>query len=1005
MRKSIYLCLIGLLMSATAIAQPSYFKVSASNNTVVYEENGNLGTVFVLFQWSKQWIPMDSNATQKFTDTTAANTQLSFLLNGADSGTVYYFKATIMDSATGMVLVTLPPTGRDSMITVCGTISVAASAAPATICNGSSTTLTGSGASTYVWSTGASTSSIVVSPISNQSYSVTGTDANGCTGVDSVSITVNSIPTLTVSATPSTICIGASSSLTAAGATSYLWNPGAQTGSSIVVSPTASTTYTVDGTDANGCMATLMTTVIANPVPVVSASGAATLCIGSSTNLSASGASTYTWAPVTGLSNPNISNPVATPSVTTSYTVTGTSLNCSDTSVVTVVVNNLPVISLSGITTICNGDSTVLTAVGATSYLWNPGAQTGSVVTVSPITNTIYTVVGIDPNGCMGINTISVTVNAVPTMTVSASFSAICVGASSTLSAGGAVTYLWNPGAMFGSSVLVSPTASTTYTVDGTNANGCTSSQIIAVTVNNLPIISIASSTTICNGSSTTLTASGGASYLWSSGPTTVSIVVSPTSTQSYSVTGTDANGCVNVDSANVTVNAMPIVTVSTPAAICNGNSATLTAAGATTYLWNPGAQTGSSVTVSPTSNTTYTVVGTDPIGCAGTATVLVAVDGPLVLSGNLPIAYAGQPNYSGSFSVTGSSTPCTYALTAPALPYGLSLLPLVGTFDPITYPTASGFSTFQITATNTSGCSVAQWFSMQVDDPNPGTLQSLSSYSITALSPAPTLTLTVSGGVDSATVALKNGSQRVTNYLSPTQVEMVLLAADVASPTQFPIKVVNPTYPNGTNSILFSVIAGPPSTVASVTVTGVYCSPDGANYPNSKALVTFTYSSLAEPLVVTEVHDSMQISLVTPAPASPINLGQGSGQYSWTIYDINPNTTLHAGVKFKTPSMATAAISNEDTCITFVGVDEIEQGNSQVNIFPNPLTSGVSQINCGLKEGTLVIDDALGREVMKAQVKDGKCEIGERPASGVYVIRLFDADRQPAGWSKLLIE
>ena len=706
---------------------------------------------------------MDSNATQKFTDTTAANTQLSFLLNGADSGTVYYFKATIMDSATGMVLATLPSTGRDSMITVCGTISVAASAAPATICNGSSTTLTGSGASTYVWSTGASTSSIVVSPTSMTNYSVTGTDANGCTGVDSVSITVNSIPTLTVSATPSTICIGASSSLTAAGATSYLWNPGAQTGSSIVVSPTASTTYTVDGTDANGCMATLMTaitvnplptltvsatpsticigasssltaagatsylwnpgaqtgssivvsptasttytvdgtdangcmatlmtTVIANPVPVVSASGAATLCIGSSTNLSASGASTYTWAPVTGLSNPNISNPVATPSVTTSYTVTGTSLNCSDTSVVTVVVNNLPVISLSGITTICNGDSTVLTAVGATSYLWNPGAQTGSVVTVSPITNTIYTVVGIDPNGCMGINTISVTVNAVPTMTVSASFSAICVGASSTLSAGGAVTYLWNPGAMFGSSVLVSPTASTTYTVDGTNANGCTSSQIIAVTVNNLPIISIASSTTICNGSSATLTASGGASYLWSSGPTTVSIVVSPTSTQSYSVTGTDANGCVNVDSAIVTVNAMPIVTVSTPAAICNGNSATLTAAGATTYLWNPGAQTGSSVTVSPTSNTTYTVVGTDPIGCAGTATVLVAVDGPLVLSGNLPIAYAGQPNYSGSFSVTGSSTPCTYALTAPALPYGLSLLPLVGTFDPITYPTAS---------------------------------------------------------------------------------------------------------------------------------------------------------------------------------------------------------------------------------------------------------------------------------------------------------------------------
>src|SRR3990172_9211022 len=399
MRKSIYLCLIGLLMSTMAIAQTSYFKVSASNNTIVYEENDNLGTAYVLFQWSKQWIPMDSNATQKFTDTTAANTQLSFLLNGADSGTVYYFKATIMDSATGMVLATLPSTGRDSMITVCGTISVAASAAPATICNGSSTTLTGSGASTYVWSTGASTSSIVVSPISNQSYSVTGTDANGCTGVDSVSITVNSIPTLTVSATPSTICIGASSSLTAAGATSYLWNPGAQTGSSIVVSPTASTTYTVDGTDANGCMASLTTAITVNPLPTLTVSAA--------------------------------------PS------------------------------------TICIGASSSLTAAGATSYLWNPGAQTGSSIVVSPTASTTYTVDGTDANGCMATLMTAITVNPLPTLTVSATPSTICIGASSSLTAAGVTSYLWNPGAQTGSSIVVSPTASTTYTVDGTDANGC----------------------------------------------------------------------------------------------------------------------------------------------------------------------------------------------------------------------------------------------------------------------------------------------------------------------------------------------------------------------------------------------------------------------------------------------------------------------------------------------------------------------------------------------------
>src|SRR5258706_358791 len=186
------------------------------------------------------------------------------------------------------------------------------------------------------------------------------------------------------------------------------------------------------------------------------------------------------------------------------------------------------------------------------------------------------------------------------------------IGGSSTITASEATSFLWSTGATT-AAITVSPTVTTTYTVTVTDANGCSSSCSTIVTVNPVPICSITCpNPVICIGGSATLTASGGISFLWSTGATTASITVSPTVTTVYTVTVTNANGCTSSCSTTVTVNPLPSCNI-TPAnpAICVGGSSTLTASGGTSFLWSTGATT-ASITVSPTVTTTYTVTVTN---------------------------------------------------------------------------------------------------------------------------------------------------------------------------------------------------------------------------------------------------------------------------------------------------------------------------------------------------------------------------------------------------------
>ncbi|MFK2820989.1 sulfatase-like hydrolase/transferase [Flavobacteriaceae sp. LMIT009] len=506
----------------------------------------------------------------------------------------------------------------DSVTVTVNALPTADAGADVTICDGDSTTLTATGGDTYLWSTGATTASINVSPSATTVYSVTVT-TNGCSDNDDVTVTVNPLPTADAGA-DATICEGDSTTLSATGGDTYLWNTGATT-ASINVSPSSTTVYTVTVT-TNGCSDNDSVTVNVNPLPTADAGADVTICDGDSTTLTASGGDTYLWS--TGATTASIN---VSPSSTTVYSVTVTSNGCSDNDSVTVNVDPLPTADAGPDTTICEGDSTTLTASGGDTYLWSTGATTASI-NVSPNSTTIYSVT-VTSNGCSDNDSVTVNVNPLPTADAGPDVG-ICSGDSTTLTASGGDTYLWSTGATT-ASINVSPSSTTVYTVTVTT-NGCSSNDSVTVTVGDPVIADAGPDVGICSGDSTTLTATGGDTYLWSTGATTASINVSPSSTTVYSVTVT-TNGCSDNDSVIVNVNPTPTADAGADVSICEGDSTTLTASGGDTYLWSTGATT-ASINVSPISTTVYSVTVTSN-GCSDNDDVTVTVNA-------VPVADAG---------------------------------------------------------------------------------------------------------------------------------------------------------------------------------------------------------------------------------------------------------------------------------------------------------------------------------------------------------------------------
>ena len=379
-------------------------------------------------------------------------------------------------------------------------------------------------------------------------------------------VNILALPSITP---PAAICPGASASLNISpsmtGAT-YSWTPSGTlssgTGASIMAFPTTTSDYTVTAINQYGCPSSTATVVVnVNAAPSVSASNVS-VCSGSSATLTAVGsAMSYSWS--TGASTSTV---VVTPTSTQAYTVTGkSSAGCFAAATVTVTLDALPVISVTTTNPLCFGQcngSATATVTGAgpfstTSTGWTLTTNTASIYNICASTS--YPLTISDGNNCVATHTLIEIAPSVISyiLTNTVTTCGLANGAISASVAGGTpgYTYSWSPGNY--TSANISNLAAGTYSLNIKDANGCTTytDMVINSSSNTASITVNPASSSICAGSSLTLTATGNIiTYTWTSGANTASVSVFPASSTIYTVTGTDANNCINSSIITVTV-------------------------------------------------------------------------------------------------------------------------------------------------------------------------------------------------------------------------------------------------------------------------------------------------------------------------------------------------------------------------------------------------------------------------------------------------------------------
>lgn len=459
-------------------------------------------------------------------------------------------------------------------------------------------------------------------------------------------VTVSVVPSLTVTvAPPPVICANSLYTLSASGASSFTWTGGPQT-STYVVSPSTTTTYSVQGSISSTCSSSISAVTVSVNVGVPSltaSSSSSAVCSGNSVTLNGAGAPTFTWA---GGVNSVTNNSAFYPLATQQYTLYGSNSCGTGSTVITVTVNPTPTLLTSATpTAVCDGNSATLSVSGAATYSWAAATAPGSVMVITPTVSGSYNVSGTSSAGCSANATQIIIVNPNPTLSIGAisNKTLVCPGGPATLTSSGADTYTWNTGPTT-STCVVNPQTTQIYTVTGTyTTTQCAATATLEIDVFS-PTLSISSNTAVCFGSAITLTANAGAgsTYTWSNGFPFSSINITATTSASYSVianTSTINNvNCNSTGSVFVTVNPNPTVNVvSTRTAICKGEKTILTASGGTAFAWSNLSPTTATVEIGPMNLITtafYTVTGTDINGCQGTATISIKVNACTGLDG-----------------------------------------------------------------------------------------------------------------------------------------------------------------------------------------------------------------------------------------------------------------------------------------------------------------------------------------------------------------------------------
>ena len=381
------------------------------------------------------------------------------------------------------------------------------------ICIGQTSTIQATGGHTYHWSTGEHNPILVTTPIQTTTRVIDVTSESGCQASRAVTIVVNPLPTPSILG-DNIFCQGDSSALYASGGTDYQWSNGGY-GDEIYVKNTG--IYVVTVTNEFGCTNTAHHSITANPQPHIVITGDTTFCQGSSSHLTVLGGNSYLWSTGAATQTTTISH-------SGTYTVTVTNNNgCSASKSIQISTLPAPIGNIVGATRICEGEHTLLTATGGTSYIWNDGT---TEPTLSVTQAGTYTVTISNEEGCSSVISKNVTTLPRPNATITGN-TELCAGNSTTLIANGGISYLWNDST---STSFKNISETGTYSVLVTDNNGCSAVASTTVIVNEAPDITITGDDNICIGESTLLTATiyGSGQFLWSNGEHSSFINVSP---------------------------------------------------------------------------------------------------------------------------------------------------------------------------------------------------------------------------------------------------------------------------------------------------------------------------------------------------------------------------------------------------------------------------------------------------------------------------------------------